>query len=1173
MDAGLVAAWDILELTVELDATLARSANTYRASASGSLLSQYAPNFLIVSDQIRIDVESIRIENLADASGEGRIHFDLDAFGIDETETITGGAPANIEASVEIDDVTLHIVHVLGSPVWMMTTGDVRCIVNGGTVHTEAGPHVLIGELFAPAGIPVIGIPPKLAAGATVSPMPTSPALGGANPGAPADCNGSTGTLVNVSAESTVTKGWRFKRAGSASWVALDVNLLAVTPPSVTCDPTATTVTPSAGNTYAGSCSAKAWILDVVTAGTEETDPDCQLCSNGAGSGWGFTPWTRALTFGEYEGEIMLLPDLPKSVKRWGDGTDYGALIKRWGLPYALGGASATCIDYTEEDPTDYDSVVEEFFPTYAMTSADVLNAANAIEDPLGEDSYAPYAYSGYLEESIGTCAKTTTTGTCPPVGIGEDPPDPPTGGCVTLPNSRYRHSVESGFGPTVEDSDENPELWGPLDHDEAIVRYINYCVNPHWSYFYYFPANTIDSDDNGTLDKQDEWEVGGAEIENEYFLDSRSQLTIAEKRNSLISAPLRDGKHSLWLKDRIGSESSWWGITRHQARQFLPAANKTLDSDSSSLWSATDATLAFAGSITVNPSAIDCEVKLDIGSLTVEWWWYPHLARQIAINWTATNVVSMSVYLESIDGSSRTLLGTTTGTKSKPTTATDTRYAGSWKQEMGAGYYPDEGADTLASGISGATMGDVERSHHFLLLSGMLAAYLVYVIEVADVDVDVTLNYPQFIAPTTAPFVYPENGHQNCIVWADGPGVRFGSHRWWDYDGDTELSSPVVDVPGTVWGSLGFKPSVLDALRYENLLALGKSYDDGITTVLAGLYDSTEGQAKENAAWDTISFMVKSNSKAWLVLVNTFAECPPLAMFPRKARDTDLAETGSEAQEAWSYALLPRYYIAAQEQLDIYDPVGLSTWTSNLAGVPTPWVGSKHSHVVDNAEGFFDVKFGSTKVAEMRPWHGAFAVFPADGLGSYAKIVVSHDRSAADRHVFAWIDDGTDKIVIGRSANVAPFQIDSALTAITAEWVCVGFARNSVDSRLYVLTEETGAIKLYSSTDEGRTLSVATTVETGPGNSKPGHVIMPDGQIMAYWIVTASSKIEGKIYDAALNVLQATFDAVAAGVSDAGICVRERVIENGRRKVIIEYIDTSGNVVIVESDDGRTFS
>ncbi len=1150
MDGGLIVKWDILELSCTMAASHTRSDIAYRTACSGQLLSEQATTPLHTATGIKLTMVSTRIDSQVDALGTGFCRLEIPALGIDQQVSYTGGAPASIVGRVEIDNIVLRCVHVLGEPWYFWDASDLRFYAQGALVYTHGATISLTSGYYTAAGIPLIGIPPTLRADALVSPV-------SADGGVAASCAESS---LSIEAISTVTDGWRFKEAGSGSWSALPVNVNPKAIPSLACTVTSTAVAPTAGNTYAGSCQAKAWLTDNTVAGSEITS-GCQLCSNGMGSGWGFTPYTRTLEKGAHAAQVTLLPALTKSVKRWGDGSDYGALIKRWGFPKAESHSSNECRDYDDEDPTSSNSYAT-VFGSYPMASADVQNAAHTIENPFGIASFAPYSYGGYIERARNTCVVTTSFGTCPPIQVGDPIPDPPSG-CVPLVEDAYRNTISSSFGAYVETSLGNPDMHGAYDHLDGLVRYLNYCCHPHAHYLYYFPANTIDTDGDNLVDAQAEWEIGGIEIASEYWQDLRTQWLIGGARNSLVSAPLRDGKHSYWIKSRYGTETSWWGISRFKVRQLLPATEKTLDSDSASLWSATNATLTHGANIVVNPSTTTPVVKLDLGSLNVEWWYFPHLAKSIMIDWLAPNVVSVNAYLESIDGSSKVFLGNIAGTTyAKPITGTDTKYAGSWKQDFGVGYLTDdEGADSLPSGISGATMTDMERVMAFQLLSGQAAAFLRFEIEVADPGVDMTLKYPKFVAPTTAPFLYNESGHQSCIVWADGPGVRWGSWRWWDYAAGAELSAPVVEVPGTQWGLLGHKSTVLDALRYENLFALGKSYDDGVATIIASLYDSTDGNTKAKVAYDTLAFLVKSNSKAWSVLVNTYAETPPLAMFPVRARDTDMAATGAFAQESWSYAQKPRRYIAADTQLDVAVPGTGALITSTLAGVPAPWKGSEHSAVFDGTEPHYNILFGAHRVATGRPWHGYFAVpkaeWPTEANWS------SYDVSKQRRHVIA-VADAANLVSVGLSENTRTLGFDQVVTAITATAGCIRFAGDG--QSLILWTVESGAVLQRSSTTEGQTFSVSTSIGAG---SQVTAIMTP--QRIRYIYRRVGATIVCQVRDSADNILVADTTVIASGVDDRSIDSEYRPLSDGSFEIVLWYI-AGGVLTEAYSSTGLAF-
>jgi hypothetical protein len=307
-------------------------------------------------------------------------------------------------------------------------------------------------------------------------------------------------------------------------------------------------------------------------------------------------------------------------------------------------------------------------------------------------------------------------------------------------------------------------------------------------------------------------------------------------------------------------------------------------------------------------------------------------------------------------------------------------------------------------------------------------------------------------------------------------------------------------------------------------------------------------------------------------ILVNTWREVPPLAMFPLRARDADMAATGAYVQEAWSLAQSPRRYISSSGAIHVVDPSGPTTWTTLEATIGN-WLITSHEHIIGNDEPMFQITQGGDQIAQGRPWWGYFSVVP-DGIADSAKasVCVAHDRSRADRHVFGWIKgtSTTGLVVIARSPNTSPFQMDTTEHAITAEWVWLRFDRAGAEQTLYLVTEESGAVYVRTSTDEGRTFSVATTIDSA--GTKPALEISElDGRRHYYWIDTAT--IHGKIYDAKGNVLEAEFTAVAAGVADKGIVARERVINAGERRITLTYIDTSNNVVNVESGDGVTFS
>lgn len=1170
MNAGLLWAADILEYSLTGAAAYTRS-GTQGVQAAAGLASEFSLDSVLTAVGIRLTIGTSIASGSAAGSGTGYERLEIPVLSVDETDSITGGWVSSLTARVEFDDFELWCVAVAGVFKLRIKASDMRFYSSAGLYYTHGAAIQLDSSYWAPSGIPIQGVGPTLSASAAVNPAITQGALAGV-------C---VAQNVYATASMDAEGGFRFKLAGEASWSDLPVTLNILEPPALACDISATRDDPVATSTWGATVSAYQASSDVSTyRGTVE----CDQCTNGTAVVPAvYDVWDRVVEWTNRSAQVTLIPDLTKSVQRWGDGSDYRALIERGGLPWAKQSSAAYCTDWWA-DTTDTDTDEVELHPEYTAMLLPVDNAASLIEDPFGETTYAPYSLGTLYFRARNFCAQINTPGTCPAV-LPEEPPGTIIP-CVTGTQDAYTSQLVSQFLPDVQESSgagSNPDMLSYLDHAEPLHRYVNYNANPHWSFSYYFPPNTEDTDDDGIDDQQQVWQLDNADIAYEYYTDSRRQwithpaLDPADDHqttNSLVSAPLRDGQMSLQWKGIWGTETSPWGIVRFIPYQWEPLTSVTLDSTSEDLWTGTDCTLTFGAQVAVNASADECTVDLALNSLSEPPYLYPQICDSVTLGWDLTNVDNIKVYLVNALGEEFLITDNVEGTFSYATliaTLTDSYYAGSWKQDFGVGYITDEGADSLPSGVSGATMSDTDRVTAFQLLHGLQGANLRYKITPTDhTGADVELDYPVFTA-STPPKVYQEQGHHAAIIHEDGPGVRFGSWRWFDYFLLTALPFPVVEPPGTRWAGYGHKSSVLDFLRFKNVLARSEAYDDGFATDIA-LFDPDEGTTAGDAAIDTLSFLVNGTGEVFGILVNTWREVPPLAMFPWRARDADFEPTGSYVQEAWSLAQSPRRYVSSSGAIHVVNPTGPSTWTT-LETTLGNWSITAHEHIIGNDEPLFWITNGGTEIAQGRPWWGYFAVVP-DGVAddAHAAVCVAHDRSRADRHVFAWIKGtGTSGlVVIARSPNVAPYQMDTTEQAITAEWCWLRFDRNSAEQTLYLVTEESNAINVRTSTDEGRTFTVATTI--GTGGTKPALEISElDGKRFYYWI--NGTAIKGKIYDAKGNVLEAEFTAVASLVGDYGIVARERVINAGERKITLTYIDTSNNVVNVESDDGITFS
>lgn len=1169
MNAGLLSRWDILEYSVSGAAAYTRSA-LQGVQAGAELVSTYTPTQLLENTGISIGLYTEIANGDAAGLGTGYVRVQIPLLGIDETDSYTGGFQTSLSGRVEMDDVELWSVVVASVHKIRLKASALRIYAGGGLIYTHGSAVQLDAAVYAPSGIPLIGIPPTMSASSAVNPQITEGTKGG-------EC-----TTKNdyATAQISATGGWRFKYAGEASWTALPVTLNILEPPALACDLAANRDDPSATTTYDAEVNAYAEVSDVVTYRGEV---ECSTCTNGTALVPAvFDVWDRVVESETRFASLTLMPDLSKTVYRLGDGTDYRALIERGGFPSTEATSVATCTDWVDDVMTS-DSDTSEYHPEGSALLLPVDNAASVIEDPLGGASYAPYALNTKYFRARNFCSELVSPGTCPAAL-----PEEPAGtiiDCITGDYDAVTNQLVSSFLPTVQESSgagSNPDMLGYLDHLEPMPRYVNYWVNPHWSYSYYFPTNTIDTDADEIPDAQDIWELDGSEIDSMYYLVTRRQwithpaLDPADDHqttNSLVSAPLRDGQHSLVWKAIWGTETSPWGICRFDAQAWDPVASVTLSSTSEDLWTGDDCTLAFGASITVTPSATECDVDLDLGSFTEPPYLFPHVAGSVTVGW-AGGVSDVKVYVVNIAGEETLLTDNIEGTFAYSTmiaALNESFYAGSWKQDNGVGYIVDEGSDTNVAGISGATMAGQERVFAFQLVAGLTGATLRYRITVDEESEDpITLDYPVFIADT-APEVIQEQGHHAAVVYPDGPGVRFGNWSWYDYGSGTARTSPAVEPLGTVWAGIGHKASVLDWLRFNQIVLQSEPYDNDFATEVAALYDADEGSTAGDVSIDTLAFL--DGDPLYAFLVNSWRELPPLAVFPVRGRSATWGKTGTPAQHVYSLAQSPRRYVSAQERIDLVDPSGPTTWTT-LGTTVAGWTLTEHEEPITNQESYFEVHTSAGDIGLLRPWWGAFAVVPAGAGDDAATVGITHDRTLKghDRHVFGWINGtGTSgPVVLVRSANTWPYVLDPQLLGITASDVHVRYDRMGGAQTLHLLTVQSGAVTLNTSTDDGQSWSADLTVGTGATKACI-EISEYDGLRYVYWINT--NAIKGRIYDASGNTLESEFTAVASAVGDYQIDARERVIEDGRRRITLCYIDTSNAVQVVESDDGMTFS
>lgn len=545
--------------------------------------------------------------------------------------------------------------------------------------------------------------------------------------------------------------------------------------------------------------------------------------------------------------------------------------------------------------------------------------------------------------------------------------PDP----CSDLPSNWYEDVRQSSSYPEVDTSAQfaaaegSDQMWAYLANDTGIARYLNFYANPLWSYRHWFPLDYAEDD---PVVHATEWRVQGSRANpTDYWLPLRQQwlnhpaLPSGEQRKTrsdLAAVPLLQGPYS-------ADSLFFWGISRFQVENVTPLADYEYTSASSSLWSGTSCTLTHGANITVNPSALNCQVDLDLGSFTVEPYMYPHACNQFTVSWNPTNVASVTIYLITTEGDT-IQLATTTGTHSRPV-GSESKYAGSWGQDFGMGIATDIGTDSLPAGISSTVMASDERVSAFLLINTRTAAKLRFDITVSDHTVNMTLDYPTIVVASGNATVMQEGGLFTDILFPSGPGLRFGHHDWWDTGGAVVRTSPTVRP-------VGEKPTVLDWLCWRRTVLEGLDRTSGLDAAIAALYDSTEGQTRQKITSDTYSLILSGTAAGRALLVNSISECPPLDCFPLRERGASLAFSASYVQEAFDLAQEKRYIVAGGGYIHQFQPTPSEQWTAVSSIAPAGWYITEHQHEVDNTEDdTFLLMSDATEIAKASPFHCYF--------------------------------------------------------------------------------------------------------------------------------------------------------------------------------------------------------
>lgn len=888
----------------------------------------------------------------------------LDIAAIGVSESWTGSSLAAIDAQLFFYDVRLD---VMPGAVWRLSFSDIEWKIGGSSEWTYGSAGYIESASLSPNSVPLIAVPCKMTSGSHAPAIPTDPpALSLSN--------------AETMASGTVEGGWRVEDSGV--WTAYPVTLETIgltVPTGCVCDTSdGTPATVSASDTY--TCSLTGLERVYTTYGINRTlDCDCPPGCTQVGQPQ-YYEYKATSGYEVTHASVTLIPDLPKSIKRWQDKAgDYRAFWQRQQMPRTIRNSSSACrVGYSSVDSgTLYERNDDaETHPRQSEIISVVGEDPHAIEDTLGYQTLAPYgiSYLHHFAQGL-TYVFVTDSGRCIiSIDCGGLTP------CFT--DSYFYCLLDANEGITGSESGHALGILDAVSDDadwQSLATYNSTWANPHWSYSYWI----------------EDWEVLGSTafwitywglIGSQWLYNSALSIDEQRKtRNSIIESPLEVSPLRLYQTLYYGGR--WLGVSRFYRDEVTAATSVAMTSASSGLFTFTDSSGVFGASVTVTPTSLSPVIEIDIGSYGEVPYQYPHICNQVSVSWSGAGISSVSVKLVSPDGTSEVEIATATGTHSL-VKGTDTKYAGTWAQDEGAGWITDLGSDdgpNVADGESSTVMADTERVGSFNYLQSAQGAKLKFEFTLST-TADFTLTYPTWRAAGGYLYLSRESRQATDVFYANHGLIRYGDLRY------TSAGSPP-----TVQGE-GTPPTAVDYLCWKRQWLKGVSETGGsptLTSELATIFDSDEGNAVADADADTNAFImprpVSTSTPIPLTMygavVNSLREVPPLALAPIKQRNAFYAESGDYVLESFSFAQEPRRFVTPGSlALKFEDPSG-TPWTTVETGWPLGYAVSSFIHQVDNNEGYGYVTKDGTLYGRMRGWRGAYAVIsttPANGADPF---------------------------------------------------------------------------------------------------------------------------------------------------------------------------------------------
>lgn len=956
------------------------------ASGAKEIYSQWCPNTTDLNPGIWLRFETHHVP----AGSPDKYHLyrlRIPDLSYDRTETTNGSYGDGTDSMVVMRGVRVSTVLLLGLPVWELTFTEIEWFIGGVSVEVIPG-DTITGEWYTAAGVPIIGLPPTHASG-----------------------GGNRGLYANWSSlgpNDVLDLNLTLSVAGTAGWdwgedTAFPVLLDRLAMPINNCVVGASAPTISASST---SSSTVGGYYSKVTMPIDYGVVACEECAPGTGplvEPGSYEPEGCFVHEESADAKIMLIPAVDRAYIRMG--IDYGSLVKRYGFPAADANSRVLCESQVRENScsSEVPYVANNFLDNerYYDPASDFLGimtaSASAVENPMAGVAKAPYFESfGATEFKTFIPGAPTTPGKC-----GPGPLYASVSCCFEGNHYRYDSTSvgafafsQSGFFTiTFPLAGYDPGLI----HEEEIVNYFNFHCNPHWMFYLYF---ALDCEAEGwVIEDSDSYHIP---IRSQYLHQPSLQQPTPRTRNHVVAEPLDRGQLATYIAAaKMGTLTSWLGISRFEVASALPDAERTFDENSETLWSLTDCTGVFdTGSVELTSTAgTTISAKVPLQNFEQVPFNYGEIAKSIELDWEATNIDSVSVYLENQDGAS-VLLATAPGEYDKPIDAEDDVFVGSWAQDFGVGVVSDTGVDVGAGGVSAATLADALKVHAYELFGCMTATYIRFDIELTSAASPCTISYPIFHRSADVPHNVQESGQFASLIYPNGAMIRFGQHDHWD-DGDEQLEDiPTVRIPG----ELATEP---DGLAWIDHYCKGDPLGTTSTPWHADEYADDEDRTIGTHAF--ILPMALDNTLARtdlitprIALVNSLRECPPLVIDPRKKRDATWAETGEYGLWSYTYCQNAHKLLSAKQPLKMYEVSSGTEWSSAIVSIPNYFITDvKHAVQQTEAPADFELRVGDEVFGNATPWRGcAFA-----GARGQAGEGIAITRDDFNNHMIAFID------------------------------------------------------------------------------------------------------------------------------------------------------------------------